>query len=130
MGIIIEIILQFALEFLISVIPDMGLACLIHVFKRPPMQSPVLAALGYGVLGLIIGGGSLLVFPNSFTKSTGTRVVTLFLAPIAAGICMTGLRMYRERRGKEAARIESFFFGALLAFGIAAVRSVYAQHPK
>ena len=128
MAILLELILQFLIEFLIIVVPDLGLACLAHTFKRPPLRNPVIAAMGYGVLGVIIGGISLLIFPASFAQSSDVRLAILILAPIAAGFLMAFLRVYREKRGKPVSRIESFIFGAIIALGISSVRYVYASH--
>ncbi len=128
MEIIFEIVLPIVLEVLTSSLPDFVIACFQHMFNRPPMRNPVMAALGYGILGLIIGGISLLIFPNSFVKSADIRTFTLILSPIVAGLMMLSLRAYRIKHGKNATRIESFFYGSLLALGVSAVRYVFANH--
>jgi len=128
MDIIFELVLPIVFEVFTSALPDFIVACLQHMFNRPPMRNPVMAALGYGILGLLIGGISLLIFPDSFVKSPDIRIFTLFFSPVAAGLMMLSLRAYRIKRGKIATRIESFFYGSLLALGVSAVRYVFANH--
>lgn len=116
------------MEFLITATPDLAVSWIAHVFERPPMRDTCAAALGYGVIGLAIGWISLLVFPDSFIASPGLRLVNLFLSPVAAGGVMCSLGGYREGKGLDVARVDSFLFGFLLALGVAAVRYVYAIH--
>ncbi|HXG91451.1 MAG TPA: hypothetical protein VNN73_03660 [Blastocatellia bacterium] len=57
-----EILFEFILEILIQVLAEMGLHSVGEVFHKREERNPFFAFLGYGLLGLIAGGLSLIFF--------------------------------------------------------------------
>lgn len=119
----LEFIFQLLGEFLLQVIGEamieIGLHSLAEPFRRPP--NPWLAAIGYALLGAILGGISLLAFPNNLVPPAW-RVANLVATPIAVGGVMVIMGAWRARRGQSVLRIDRFAYGYLFALSIALVR--------
>jgi hypothetical protein len=65
-------------------------------FLRAP--NPWLAAMGYVLFGAVLGGVSLMVFPNILVPEMW-RVANLFVTPIAVGSMMVLMGAWCVRRG-------------------------------
>ena len=93
MEIIFEFLFSVLGEFLLQVLGEaflnVGLHALAEPFRKQPQ--PWLAAVGYLVFGAVIGGLSLLVYPDYLVASKGLRVANAALSPIAAGLCMAAV---------------------------------------
>ena len=128
MEIIAELILSFILEILLPVIGEvfleLGIRSLGEPFVRREKRNPVIAGLGYSLLGLIFGGISLLIFPHSFIRSESFHGINLLITPVVAGFAMSGLGWLR-RPDEPVLRLDSFIYGFLFAFTMALVRFVY-----
>jgi hypothetical protein len=129
MELIFEFILQFVLEFVLQIFGELlievGLRSLGEPFVKRENRNPILAAIGYCLLGLIVGGLSLLVFPQSFIRSERFHGVNLLITPVLAGLVMGAIGRFREGHGKPVIRLDSFVYGFLFAFFMALVRFVY-----
>lgn len=101
---------------------------------------PVVAALGYGLLGGMVGGLTLLVFPRDSLSAPPLRVINLFFAPVLVGlfVVMLGKRQppaveqsdrSRRHRPKNQNQTELYQFscGFIFAFAIALVRLIWAS---
>jgi hypothetical protein len=123
----LEFIFQLLGEFLLQVVGEalveIGFHSLAEPFRRPP--NPWLAAIGYAIFGAILGGISLLVFPNNLVPWSW-RVANLVATPIAVGGVMAVIGAWRARRGQSLLRIDRFSYGYLFALGIALVRFHFA----
>jgi hypothetical protein len=123
----IEIILQVAGEFLVflfgEALASLGLHAVAEPFRRVP--NPWLAALGYAALGAILGGLSLLVFPNNFARGA-LQILNLAITPLLVGGCAACVGAWRTRQGALVLPIDQFAHGYLLAFNLALVRFFFA----
>jgi len=123
-----EFIVELLLEFLIQVVGEalfeLGLHSMAEPFRRPP--NPWLAALGYAIFGLIVGGLSLWPFPQHMVAAPMWRWVNLLTTPVLVGLCMSWLGAWRSRRGQTVFRIDRFAYGYLFALCFAAVRFEWA----
>ncbi len=119
----LELILELLGEFLLQVVGEalfeIGFHSLAEPFRRPP--NPWLAAIGYALFGAILGGISLLAFPNNLVPEAW-RVANLVATPIAVGAIMTLMGAWRARRGQQVLRIDRFAYGYLFALFIALIR--------
>ena len=88
-------------------------------------RNPVVAGLGYLLIGLILGGVSLLIFPRSFVRSETFHGISLLITPVVSGLAMGALGRWREGRGETVLRLDSFVYGFVFAFAMALVRFVY-----
>jgi len=118
-----ELILSFVGEFLVQVVVEflveLGLHSMAETLRRP--ANPWLAAVGYALFGFILGGLSLLVFPDNFVPPPW-RVANLIVTPLILGGLMAVVGAWRARRGETLWRIDKFAYGFLFAFSIALVR--------
>jgi hypothetical protein len=125
----LEFLLQALGEFLLQVLGEalleLGLHSLAEPFRRPP--NPWVAALGYSLFGAILGGLSLLVFPQHLTPAGPARIANLVLTPVAVGLCMGAMGAWRAGRGDPVLRIDRFSYGYLFALALALVRFNFAQ---
>ena len=123
----LELILELLGEFLLQVVGEalfeIGFHSLAEPFRRPP--NPWLAAFGYALFGAILGGISLLAFPNNLVPGAW-RVANLVATPIAVGAVMAIMGAWRARRGQQVLRIDRFAYGYLFALFIALVRFCFA----
>lgn len=117
-----ELILQLVVEYLTS----SGLRAPLRKRKGPPAPA-WLAGAGYLVLGGLLGGASLIIFPTHWVSDPGMRLLNLLITPVIAGLLMSALGAWRRRRGKELLRLDQFTHGWLFAFALALVRHFGAQ---
>jgi hypothetical protein len=129
MEIIAEAILGFILEILIPLIGEISIEalarCLGEPFVARERRNAILAGMGYYLIGLILGGASLLIFPRSFVRSETFHGISLLISPVVAGLVMGAMGRWRERQGKTILRLDSFVYGFVFALGMALVRFVY-----
>ena len=118
-----EAILQVTFELLAEV----GIHVTRGKVRHAESRSAWRFVLGYPLLGAIIGGLGLLLFPHSLAHSHAARVATFVLAPLAAAGSVVLLGILRAKRGQEPATIDRFVYGYLFALGFACVRLVWAS---
>ena len=129
MEIIAELILGFILEVLIPIVGEFSVEILVYCLGEPfrarERRNAVLAGIGYFLIGLMLGGVSLLIFPQSFVRSERFHGINLLITPIVSGLVMGAFGRWRERHGKIILRLDSFVYGFVFAFAMALVRFVY-----
>lgn len=123
----IQIVLEFFLQVFGELLIELGLRSLAEPFGEREARSPVLAFIGYAILGLIAGGISLLVFPHAFVRSTKLHGISLLISPVLAGGAMSLFGAWRRRRGEKLLRLDSFAYGFIFAFGMALVRFLFTD---
>jgi hypothetical protein len=114
---------EFLLQVIVEALVELGFHSLAEPFRKPP--NPWLAGLGYGLLGAIAGGLSLLLFP-AYLVSGGWRWANLILTPVAVGLLMCLIGQWRVKRGQELLRIDRFAYGYVFALSFALVRFCFA----
>jgi hypothetical protein len=120
---IFELLGEFVLQVIGEALVEIGFHSLAAPFRRPP--NPWLAGIGYALLGAILGGISLLAFPDNLVPGAW-RVANLVATPIAVGAVMALMGAWRARRGQQVLRIDRFAYGYLFALSIALVRFWFA----
>lgn len=119
---IVEVVGEFLIQLVIEVLVEMGLYRMAEGRERNPFFS----ALGYLLLGAILGALSLLVFPH-YLVPPAWRMANLVLTPVAVGYGMVLTGKRRARRGQTVPRIDRFVFGFLFAFSLGLVRYLFAD---
>src|SRR5688572_13638255 len=104
MELLLEIVAEFLLQVFAEALFELGLHSLAEPFRKPP--NPWLAALGYALLGAAAGGISLLLFPSHLVAAETWRIVNLVVTPVAVGLLMCALGVWRARRGQALLRID------------------------
>jgi len=122
---ILELVAEFALQLFGELLIEVGLQAIADAFRRP--AGPWLSAFGYAMLGGLVGGATLWVFPSHLVSSQVLRLVNLIASPLLAGLCMAWLGSWRAERGQRVLRIDTFAYGYLFALALALVRFHWAR---
>jgi hypothetical protein len=120
---LLEIFGEFFLQLFIEALAEAGLHAVADPLRRP--VNPWLAALGYALLGVLLGALSLWLFPVHLIGNHTLRYLNLLITPAAVGLAMMALGMWRAQRGQTVVRLDRFTFGFLFAFALGVTRFVF-----
>ena len=121
--ILLEVFFQVAIEAVVALFSR----CLRNVFSESNVVGPVLAAVGYLLLGIIFGIVSVFVVPHLIIRPSKIHGISLIVSPMVTGLIMSQVGVQIRRKGKKAVRIESFAYGFTFALGIAIVRFLWLR---
>ncbi|MBI1891170.1 MAG: hypothetical protein HYS18_11020 [Burkholderiales bacterium] len=125
---IFELIFEFfgeaILQVLFEALAEVGIHLSRNTDGEPKERGTFKKLLGYTLLGVIAGGISLLIVPESFARTQPARLAMLFLVPAASGAVMVLIGKWRQKRGQVVIGLDRFFFGYWFAFSMAAVRFI------
>lgn len=128
---IFGIILGAILDFLLTAAGELSIELLFRTIRAPfddrEDRNPVFAGMGYALFGLVVGGVSLLIFPNSFARSKSLPGISLLVTPVLCGLLMAGVGWWREQHGQKRIRLDSFLYGYIFALSMAVVRFLYTS---
>lgn len=113
---------ELILEVVVEIIFAFGGEGLVHSMRKERYANPLLAALGYALLGGLAGALGLLILPQRVFPIVGVRGISLILAPIATGLLMKTYGDFRRRHGHTTSGLATFWGGAIFAFSMALVR--------
>ncbi|MFG6467590.1 hypothetical protein [Roseateles sp. BYS87W] len=120
----LELLLELIFQVCGELLVELGLRSLAQPFQRQP--NVWVAALGYLLLGGLVGAVSVWLFPGHFTREGWPRLLNLVVTPVLAGGAMTLIGLWRARRGEPLLRIDRFACGYLFALAVAVVRFNFA----
>ncbi|MDO5070767.1 MAG: hypothetical protein Q4D78_11360 [Neisseria zoodegmatis] len=123
MEIVFELLAELVLEIAAEILVELGIHSSEH--KRKPR--PWLTLIGYAIIGALIGGISLLIFPEYFIRNEDLQILNLVLTPILAGGMICLLDRQRRRHTSSSWHFR-FLCGFVFAFSMALVR-MWAQTP-
>jgi len=118
-----ELLLELAGEAIL----DFALRAIAQVSEDLEISSPVLASVGYGLLGVLTGGLSLVIFPHPLFHPSRVHGISLLINPVIAGGVMSAIGSMLRRRDKRVVQIENFGYGFAFAFGMALLRFLFAK---
>lgn len=127
MEIILELLLEGFLYIVVDLLVELGFRSLGETMTSRHERNPILAGIGYALLGAIAGGISLLIFPEAFVRSERFHGINLLISPVLAGLGMAGLGWLLERSGHRRLRLDSFIFGYIFALPMAFVRFLFTS---
>jgi hypothetical protein len=123
-GYALQFLFEIFAQAIFELVAELGVRCISEPFRRPEPSSPIMAAIGYLIYGAVAGGLSLLL-PKMFAVPSPLRLANLIITPIACGYVMALVGRFRERRGDQPIRLDTFAYGYLFAVSMAAVRFVW-----
>ena len=129
MEILIEVlwfVVQLVLEVFGEALLELALAAIKEALGREN-RNPVLATLGYLLLGGIIGAISVLVWPQRFLRAGPVPGLSLVISPVAGAAAMEAWGRFRQRRNHATTNLATFYGGGAFALGLAIVRFVWAK---
>lgn len=124
----IEAVLQLMGELLLQLFGQLLLELGMHALAEPLRSdpNPWMLALGYTLIGALLGGLSLMTWPQLLTPPGVWRVLNLVLTPLAVGLAMTAVGRWRAQRGQALFAIDRFACGYLFALALGLVRFSFA----
>ncbi|MGB2590254.1 MAG: hypothetical protein WBG02_16195 [Candidatus Acidiferrum sp.] len=120
-----ELFLEIFLEVAATALFDLALRAIAKVFETLRFANPVVASIGYAILGTLAGGLSLFVFPHPLVHPSRLHGINLLVSPIGTGFVMSLFGSQLRRQGAKVTRIESFGYGFAFAFGMALIRFLF-----
>lgn len=121
---LIEILLQIVVDLVWELITMFGWESVAHSLRRDREADPMLAALGYALLGSVVGVISVGALPEVFLPRLQVRGLSLLLSPAIAGAIMQAHGDWRRRRNLPTTLLATFWGGATFAFFVALSRLV------
>ena len=122
----LEILLELLFELLIQVVGEfiitLGWESLGHALRSERKANPVLAMLGWAIIGSICGVISALIFPQRILPRSRLSGVSLMVAPLITGALMKAVGDRRREAGKETTVLATFWGGSIFAFTLAVAR--------
>ena len=122
-----QVIFEFLLQIFGELLVELGLRSVKEPFAEGEARNPILAGIGYAVLGLVAGGLSLIFFPRAMVRSASLHGISLLVTPLLAGATMSLVGTWRRRRGERLWRLDSFCYAFVFAFGMALVRLLFTK---
>lgn len=123
---LIEIVVALLSEVVFGVagevLLELGFESLASPFRDRKRSNPILAAIGFVVLGGLLGWTSTVSFPRRLIAEPLLPGASLVLSPLASGAVMQWFGVMQMSRGKSPTRLATFWGGALLAFAFALTR--------
>jgi hypothetical protein len=128
---IVAALFQFLLEVLLQLAGDLfaelGIEAIKEIRKASRPPRPGLAAFGYGLMGLVGGGVSLIWLPIRLTHSPALRLMTLALAPAASALVLWVFLTAIRRPAAAEERRRRFWFAYAFGLAFALVRFTYGR---
>jgi hypothetical protein len=118
-----EVLFQIVAESIVALI----VRSIRNVFEESNAINPILAAIGYMLLGVIFGITSVRLFPHPLFHPSKFHGISLVISPLITGLVMSKVGIILRRSGKQAVRIESFGYGFTFAFGLAIIRFIFVR---
>jgi len=116
---------EIVLQLLAEICVELGLNGLAETLRPKSERSALLAFIGYGILGGIVGAISLLIFPELLLENKLHAVGNIIVTPILAGLMMSLIGRAKTKRGKDIIRMDTFFFGFIFAITMALTRYAF-----
>jgi hypothetical protein len=85
---LVQLLCEFLLQLAAQALAGLGWYSVREALRpsSPPLRIPGL--LGHAVIGTILGGLSLLIFPQHFAISTALRITTVVVAPLMSALAV------------------------------------------
>jgi hypothetical protein len=126
MELLVELVVQLAIELFGELLLKLGFAAFKQGFRRRN-HHPAVAALGYLALGACLGGVSVWIHPERYLGAGPLPGISLVLAPLAGGVAMHLWGGFRRAHGRATTNLATFLGGASLMFAYALVRLLRAR---
>ncbi len=103
-----EVIFEALFEFALEAAFDLISRAIAEVFEISELNNPLLACVGYVLLGGATGGLSLLLYPHPLFHPSRVHGISLLVGPILTGLAMRSVRSCGRKTRRS---FESRVFG-------------------
>lgn len=100
----------------------LGWESLVASFEKRPKADPVLARIGYLIIGIALGILSALVLPRRFSSDDAVSALGVLLNPLLFGLFAFWYGDRKRRRERSTTNLATFWGGTLFALGFSAAR--------
>ena len=122
----VVVVMEVVGPVLVELLIELGFERLGVGLQSSKSRPPIVRAFGWGLLGLGMGGLTVLVVPSHMITDPELRWLSLITSPLLGGASMYGVRRWREKRESPATSLASFLGGAAFALGMSSVRFFFA----
>lgn len=120
---LIAIAAEAILELLFEGATELASTAAAHAVRRSRTANPLLAGIGFVVLGAAAGFLTSWLLPHRLLpRVSSLRGISFLVAPLCTGAVMHFYGQWRRRRGGDPSLLATFWGGALFAFAMATVR--------
>ena len=119
---LIQLFAELFFQFLVEGLADVG----VHLLSGNRRAHPLVSAIGYAILGVVLGAASLSLIKEPFLYEPAWRIANVIITPVFVGFAMGYVGKYREKKGKKTVRLETFLNAYLFALGFALIRFFFA----
>lgn len=127
----IEILIELVFELLSQVVGEfiitLGWESLGHAMRSTRKANPVLAILGWAIIGAICGAISAILLPQRLLPRSRIPGMSLAVAPLVTGGLMKMVGDRRREAGKDTTILATFWGGAIFAFALSVARALLAR---
>lgn len=109
-------------QVVFQIVGDLVVGSITEALDRQAWGRPMMAALGFILLGSVAGVVSAAMMPERMTPVVLMPGLSLILAPLGTGAAMHVYGRWRQGRGHDTSYLATFWGGALMAFTTALVR--------
>ena len=124
---VVQLLAELLLQLLAEALAEFGLEAIREAVRPSRPGRPLVAAIGYVLLGALFAFLSLWPFPHSFAHHAWLRLANLVIAPSITGLALVALGRWRVRRGQGALYLHRFSYGFLFALTFALVRFAFSR---
>jgi hypothetical protein len=123
---LLQLLIEFLFQGLLEVLWELVSSSYKATYGRSN-HHPLVAAVGYLLVGAALGAASLLIWPDRFFQPGSIPGVSLVVGPLVAGVAMHAWGAYRKTHGHVTTNLATFLGGAAFALGTALVRFFWAS---
>lgn len=116
--VLFEAVFEIACEGLASLLTR----AMSKLFNTISDVNPVVTALALGMLGVLVGFLSVVVYPHPLVHPSRLHGVSVIASPLITGFVMSQWGRLLRKHGRRVMPIESFGYGFVFAFAMALVR--------
>jgi hypothetical protein len=123
---VLEILFELLFELVVQVVGELlltlGWESVGHAFRGSRTANPILAAVGWAMIGALCGAVSVLAAPHRLLPASRVSGVSMLLSPPISGVLMKAIGDQRRAVGKDTTLLATFWGGAMFAFAVATTR--------
>ena len=122
LAILFELLFELVIQVLGEFIFTLAWESLAHALRGTRKANPLLAMLGWAIIGSICGVISAVIFPQRLLPPSRLPGLSLIVAPLISGALMKAVGDRRRETGKDTTILATFWGGTIFAFTVAAAR--------
>jgi hypothetical protein len=120
-----QLIIEFVLQLIGEALSELGLRAIRNPLTGSTDWSRILRLVLALALGVLLGLGSLWVFPHPLYR-TRFYGIGMIVSPVLSGSFMAGVGKYLRYQNKELTMLDNFFYGFIFALAMSVTRYIYA----